>query len=213
MIRTAERGTRNGRTDATRRPSRITWLPGPRSAFLVPLAILLGLACGPSQKNTDLRQWTDDLTFRISTDPMPPRAREKIAFKVVVQDKESRQPIERGEGRIFATSKDRKNVWDILEPTPEPGTYRASLSFLTAGDWAVANQFSRDSTQKLERVALKGRYLGPFARILLAIMHLREKQPTQALAVLNNLSRDFPQNPLFRNEARKLTEMIESGRR
>jgi hypothetical protein len=124
----------------------------PRSSFLVPLAVLFGLACGPSQKSTDLRQWTDDYTFRISTDPMPPRAREKIAFKVVVQDKESRQPIEKGEGRIFATSKDRKNVWDVLEPTPEPGTYRAHLSFLTAGDWAVAIQFRRDSTQKLERV-------------------------------------------------------------
>jgi hypothetical protein len=123
-----------------------------RSSFLVPMAVLVAVACGPSQKNTDLRQWTDDLTFRISTDPMPPRAREKIAFKVVVQDKESRQPIEKGEGRVFATSRDGKNVWDVLEATPEPGTYRASLSFLTAGDWAVAIQFRRDSTQKLERV-------------------------------------------------------------
>ena len=124
----------------------------PRPSFLVPLAAFATLACGPSQKSTDLRQWTDDYTFRISTDPMPPRARERIAFKVVVQDKESRQPIEKGEGRIFATSKDRKNIWDVLEPTAEPGTYRATLSFLTAGDWAVAIQFRRDSTQKLERV-------------------------------------------------------------
>ena len=28
----------------------------------------------------------------------------------------------------------------------------------------------------------KGRYLGPFARILLAIVNLREKRPEQALA-------------------------------
>jgi hypothetical protein len=124
----------------------------PRSSFLVPLTVLALIGCGPSQKSTDLRQWTDDLTFRISTDPMPPRAREKITFKVVVQDKESRQPIEKGEGRVFATSRDGKNTWDILEPTPEPGTYRATLNFLTAGDWAVAIQFRRDSTQKLERV-------------------------------------------------------------
>lgn len=122
------------------------------SARLIPLCLLLVAACGPSQKSTDLRQWTDDLTFRISTDPMPPRARERIAFKVVVQDKESRQPIEKGEGRLFATSRDGKNSWDILEAGPEPGTYTATLSFLTAGDWAVAIQFRRDSTQKLERV-------------------------------------------------------------
>src|SRR5512133_3025007 len=76
----------------------------PRSSFLIPAIVLALVACGPTQKNTDLRQWTDDLTFRISTDPLPPRAREKIIYKVVVQDKESNQPIERGEGRIFATS-------------------------------------------------------------------------------------------------------------
>lgn len=147
----AERGTRHEGRDATGGRTGARWRPVPRASFLAPLFAVL-LSCGPSQKSTDLRQWTDDLTFRISTDPIPPRAREKIAFKVVVQDKESRQPIEKGEGRIFATSQDRKNVWDILEPTPEPGTYRATLSFLTAGDWAVAIQFRRDSTQKLERV-------------------------------------------------------------
>jgi len=113
---------------------------------------LVASGCGPSQKNTDLRQWTDDLTFRISTDPLPPHAREKIIYKVVVQDKESNQPIERGEGRIFATSRDGANTWDALEPGPEPGTYYGALRFITAGDWAVAIQFRRDSTQKLERV-------------------------------------------------------------
>lgn len=126
----------------------------PRSSFIVPAIVLVLVAsgCGPTQKNTDLRQWTDDLTFRISTDPLPPRAREKIIYKVVVQDKESSQPIERGEGRIFATSRDGANTWDALEPGPEPGTYYGSLKFITAGDWAVAIQFRRDSTQKLERV-------------------------------------------------------------
>jgi len=151
----AERGTRSDGRDATRASRRRAsehHRSVARSSFLVPLLTVFVLACGPTQKNTDLRQWTDDLTFRISTDPMPPRAREKITFKVVVQDKESRQPIEKGEGRLFATSKDGKNTWDILEPTSEPGTYRSTLSFLTAGDWAVAIQFRRDSTQKLERV-------------------------------------------------------------
>jgi hypothetical protein len=113
---------------------------------------MLLASCGPSQKSTDLRQWTDDLTYRISTDPMPPRARERVVYKVVVQDKESRQPIEKGEGRIFATSRDGANTWDALEPGPEPGTYYGGLKFITAGDWAVAIQFRRDSAQKLERV-------------------------------------------------------------
>ena len=123
----------------------------PRAAFLVPLVALLAVACGPTQRNTDLRQWTDNFTFRISTDPMPPRARERVRFKVVVQDRESRQPIEKGEGRVFATSRDGKNIDNGLEAGPEPGTYYTTLNFLTAGDWAVAIQFRRDSRQKLER--------------------------------------------------------------
>ncbi|MFL5576461.1 MAG: hypothetical protein ACJ79S_10885 [Gemmatimonadaceae bacterium] len=125
----------------------------PRVSFLVPLVAALSAGCGPTQKSTDLRQWTDDLSYRISTDPMPPRARERTLYKVVVQDKESRQPIERGEGRIFATSRDGANTWDALEPGPEPGTYYGTLKFITAGDWAVAIQFRRDTTQKqIERV-------------------------------------------------------------
>lgn len=66
----------------------------------------------------------------------------------------------------------------------------------------------RLATQKLERVAGSGRYLGPFARILLAIVHVREKQPARALTILTQLSRDFPQNPLFRSEAQKIASMI-----
>ena len=123
------------------------------STLVAALVAAAGVAaCGPSQKSSDLRQWTDDLTLRISTDPMPPRAREDVLFKVVVQDKESRQPIDRGEGRIFASSRDGASTWDSLEPGPEPGTYYGKLKFITAGDWAIAIQFRRDSTQRLERV-------------------------------------------------------------
>jgi len=162
MMRRAERGTWNEGRGASaaqrRRTGRRRGLFVPHSSFrvarfvlFVPLFALLVTACGPTQKNTDLRQWTDHFTFRISTDPMPPRARERIRFKVVVQDRESRQPIEKGEGRIFATSRDGKNIDNGLEPGPEPGTYYTTLNFLTAGDWAVAIQFRRDPTQKLER--------------------------------------------------------------
>ena len=64
------------------------------------------------------------------------------------------------------------------------------------------------AARKLQRVASAGRYLGPFARILLAIVHLREKQPALALGVLEQLSRDFPGNPLFRSEARKVAALV-----
>lgn len=109
-------------------------------------------ACGTQEKASDLRHWTKDLSFRVSMDPMPPVARTKVRYKVVVRDKETGQPIERGEGRIFATSRDGVNTWDALLPGGEPGAYYGELNYLTAGDWAIAIQFRRDSLSRLERV-------------------------------------------------------------
>ena len=120
-------------------------------AALAPVAASLA-ACGPTQNNTDVRMWTDSLAFRISSDPLPPRAREKVLYKVVVRDKESGAPIERGEGRIFAMNRDSTQVWDALEPGPELGTYYATLSFITAGEWAIGLQFRKDSTRAIERM-------------------------------------------------------------
>ena len=65
-----------------------------------------------------------------------------------------------------------------------------------------------NAARKLERVAASGRYLGPFARILLSIVHLREKQPARALALLRQLSSDYPHNPLFRAESSKLAQRL-----
>jgi hypothetical protein len=123
-----------------------------RAGLAVAASLAALAACGPSQPNTDVRMWTDDMAFRISTDPLPPRAREPIVYKVVVRDKESGQPIERGEGRIFAMNRDSTRVWDVLAAGPELGTYYATLNFITAGEWAIGLQFRRDSTKALERM-------------------------------------------------------------
>jgi hypothetical protein len=58
----------------------------------------------------------------------------------------------------------------------------------------------------LERVAATGRYLGPFARIMLSIIHVREKRPAKAIALLDELTRQFPENPLLRKELALLRE-------
>ena len=57
----------------------------------------------------------------------------------------------------------------------------------------------------LNAVARDGRYLAPFARILLAIVHLREKRPAQSRALLEGLVRDYPENALLRQELTKLS--------
>jgi hypothetical protein len=64
----------------------------------------------------------------------------------------------------------------------------------------------------LTRVGSSGRYLGPFARIMLSIIHLREKRPTQAIALLDGLTRQFPENPLLRKELAKLREKYPASR-
>lgn len=97
-----------------------------------------------------MRLWTQDLAVRITSDPTPPRAREPAVYRVEVRDRASGQPIEGGEGRVYATSRDGASTWDGLTPGPQPSTYYAKLNFVTAGDWAMGLQFRRDSTQKIE---------------------------------------------------------------
>ncbi len=65
--------------------------------------------------------------------------------------------------------------------------------------------------QNLELVARSGRYLKPFARILLSIAYLREKRPKDAKKELTELVRDFPENPLLRKELEKVTASIARG--
>ena len=117
--------------------------------------VVLALAdCGSNPKATELRLWSDTYAFRVTVDPMPPRALEPAVYRVVVQDKQTRQPIETGEGRIFATSADRANSNDGFKKEKELGTYSGRLFFPTTGDWALAIQFRRDKNPRmpLERV-------------------------------------------------------------
>jgi hypothetical protein len=52
----------------------------------------------------------------------------------------------------------------------------------------------------LQTTAEHGHYLAPFARILLAIAYVREKDKSRALLLLTGLRREFPGNTLFPRE-------------
>ncbi len=119
-------------------------------AFVLLAAAALG--CRGGDRPIEARYRTDSFAMRVSSDIVPPRARERILYKVVVSDRDSRAPIEGGEGRIFASSRDGASTWDVLLPGPELGTYYGSLNFVTSGEWAIAIEFRRDSTQRLQRV-------------------------------------------------------------
>jgi hypothetical protein len=56
----------------------------------------------------------------------------------------------------------------------------------------------------LRLTAERGHYLAPFARILLAIAYVREKDRPRALQLLTGLRADFPGNPLYGREIARL---------
>jgi hypothetical protein len=58
--------------------------------------------------------------------------------------------------------------------------------------------------RELQITAQHGRYLAPFARILLAIAYVREKDLARARQILVTLRNDFPENPLFAREITRL---------
>ena len=74
--------------------------------------------------------------------------------------------------------------------------------------WAVRVETTKGDKKKglehLEMVAKSGRYFPGFAKILLAVFYEREKQPTRAEAVLLDLSRSYPGNPLFAKQYERL---------
>jgi hypothetical protein len=64
-----------------------------------------------------------------------------------------------------------------------------------------------DKAQGLETLRLtaqKGRYFAPYARLLLAVAALRDKDRSTARELLEGLSREFPQNELYRKELARL---------
>lgn len=57
---------------------------------------------------------------------------------------------------------------------------------------------------ELRITAERGRFLAPFARLLLAVGYLREGDRAQAHSILAQLRQQFPRNPLFAREAARL---------
>jgi len=64
--------------------------------------------------------------------------------------------------------------------------------------------------QQVARAAASehARYLRPFARLMLALAALREKDPDLARLQLQELTMEFPENPLFAKELAKVTPVM-----
>jgi hypothetical protein len=59
--------------------------------------------------------------------------------------------------------------------------------------------------EQVGKTAEGGRYLRPFAKILLALAAIREKQPELAKRTLRELTEEFPESPAFAAEYAKVT--------
>ena len=60
---------------------------------------------------------------------------------------------------------------------------------------------------ELQTTAERGRLLAPFARILLAIAYVREKDTARTRELLQGLQREFPENALFGRELSRLDKV------
>ncbi len=60
--------------------------------------------------------------------------------------------------------------------------------------------------EKLRLTAEKGHYLAPFARLLLAVAALRDRDKPRARDLLAGLAREFPNNPLYTQELAGLSD-------
>ena len=123
-----------------------------RRTLLAGAVLVLAAACEPGPRVNELRLSSETLQFIITADPSPPYAREQTSYRVIIRDRETREPIEGGQGQIYATSRDRANVYYPLSAGEELGSYYGRLNYVTSGEWAVAIRFRRDSLSRLETV-------------------------------------------------------------
>jgi hypothetical protein len=120
---------------------------------IVVVGALAAASCTNNPRALQIRTFSEHFEYRVTSDPMPPRARESTIYRITVIDKENGQPVEGGEGRIFANNEAGTSTWDSFLPAPEVGTYTAKLRYVTAEQWAVGIEFRRDTLPgtKIER--------------------------------------------------------------
>jgi hypothetical protein len=119
--------------------------------FVLAALAVFAMSCG-DEGPPALRQMSNSYSYTISPDDSPPHARQDIHYVIQIFDRKTRQPIDNGEGQLFASNNQGAKTWDGLTYGPEVGTYHAKLNFVVTGTWAVALRFRRDSIRPLERI-------------------------------------------------------------
>ncbi len=115
-------------------------------------ALLIAVSSCGTPKQPQLKMPSASYVITETSDPIPPFAREAVLYTITVVDRKTGQPIETGEGRIFANTAEGARTYDGFEKAPGVGVYSARLNFVTSGQWAIGIQFHSDSTRPLEKV-------------------------------------------------------------
>ena len=120
--------------------------------FVAAAALVVCAASCGDDGPSPLRQMSNSYSYTIKPDDSPPHARQDIHYVVQIFDRKTRQPIDNGDGQLFASNNQGAKTWDGMTYGPEVGTYHAKLNFVVAGTWAIAIRFRRDSLRPLERI-------------------------------------------------------------
>ena len=121
------------------------------AASVLVWALAGAASCGGPDHQLELRQGTDTYKFVITSDPIPPHAREDVIYTIRVTDRKTGQPIETGEGRIFANTREGARTYDGFVKAPQVGAYSARLNYVSAEQWAVGIQFHSEASRPLEK--------------------------------------------------------------
>jgi hypothetical protein len=121
-------------------------------ALLLVATCLTTAACSRGETKRSMRYYTKSYAFTIEPEEAPPHAREALLYKVFIRNRETREPIQNGEGQIYSNNAEGARTWDGFTYGPQVGTYYGKLNYVTSGTWAVGIRFRRDSLHPLESI-------------------------------------------------------------
>ena len=129
------------------------WLRVVGATAAIVTVSVVAASCGRSEaKQREIHYISKTYSFTIVPSEAPPHAREDITYKVFIRDRDTREPIQSGEGQIYSNNREGARTWDGFTYGPEVGTYYGRLHYVTSGLWAVGMRFRRDSLHPLEKI-------------------------------------------------------------
>ena len=132
--------------------TRQNWIRATGMPIAIFAACVVAGSCDRSEaKQLEMHYITKDYSFTITPSETQPHARADITYKIFIRDRDTREPIQNGEGQIYANNREGARTWDGFTYGPEVGTYYGKLNFVTSGLWAVGFRFRRDSLHPLEK--------------------------------------------------------------